>query len=471
MLELGCGNGNNLVPMAWTFPESEFVGVDLAGKPIATGQQMIHELGLSNVRLLQGDIAEIDESWGKFDYIIAHGLFSWVPPKVQESILRLSKRLLSPEGMAFVSYNAFPGGHLRSMIREMLLFHLRGERSPSERVQEGKAFLRFLAGGQEKTDEYRLWLKAELGRVLDHSEGHFFHDELAEINQPFYFTQFIERAAGNDLQYVGEADYFEMSDYIFTEPVQQTLQSLGRNRILREQYLDFLKCRCFRQTLLCHRDVKLWNEANPAVIRDFHVSLRGAVANNATGRGENTQFETSKGARFETDFALGKIALGILEKGSPFPIPFRELLDKALQEQTLAGAAVQQAEENLSRFLLELYGAGVVELRTRLPLFASTVSDRPMVNPVARWQIKGGNFCTSVFHTAIQVEDEIGRWLLNAMDGSLNHHQLGDGVWQFLQSKDALNIPPGGETVARKEIEETLQRNLRKLVRLGLLIS
>src|ERR1043166_1789915 len=298
VLELGCGNGNNLVPMAWTFPESEFVGVDLAGKPIATGQQMIHELGLSSVRLLRGAIAEIDESWGKFDYIIAHVLFSWVPPKVQESILRLSKRLLSPEGMAFVSYNAFPGGHLRSMIREMLLFHLRGERSPSERVQEGKAFLRFLAGGQEKTDEYRLWLKAELGRVLDHSEGHFFHDELAEINQPFYFTQFIERAAGNDLQYVGEADYFEMSDYIFTEPVQQTLQSLGRNRILREQYLDFLKCRCFRQTLLCHRDVKLWNEANPAVIRDFHVSLRGAVANNAPGRGENTQFETSKGARW-----------------------------------------------------------------------------------------------------------------------------------------------------------------------------
>src|SRR5580693_4601208 len=79
VLELGCGNGTNLVPMAWGLPQSEFVGIDLAALPVERGQRMIRDLALKNVRLVQGDLLQVDAGWGKFDYIIAHGLYSWVP--------------------------------------------------------------------------------------------------------------------------------------------------------------------------------------------------------------------------------------------------------------------------------------------------------------------------------------------------------------------------------------------------------
>src|SRR5260221_7836775 len=139
VLELGCGNGSNLVPMAWGLPRSEFVGIDLAGRPIAQGQSMVRELRLANVRLVHGNLTEITGEWGKFDYIIAHGLYSWVPPEVARQLLVICRTLLAAQGIAFVSYNALPGGHLRNLLREMMLFHVRGFEAPEERVKQAVA--------------------------------------------------------------------------------------------------------------------------------------------------------------------------------------------------------------------------------------------------------------------------------------------------------------------------------------------
>ena len=175
---------------------------------------------------------EVDDDWGKFDYIIAHGVYSWVPAEVREQVLAICRKSLGPQGIAFVSYNAFPGCHLRKMVREMMLFHVRGFKSVDERVQQAQELVRFLAAGQETREESRRWMKADLDQVLGHDEGHLYHDELAEINEPLYFTQFIERASAHGLQDLAEADYFEMFDYGFKEAVRQTLRGLDRNRIL-----------------------------------------------------------------------------------------------------------------------------------------------------------------------------------------------------------------------------------------------
>src|SRR5262249_33754469 len=162
--------------------------------------------------------------------------------------------LLNPHGVAFISYNALPGGHLRTMIREMMLFHVRGAQDPADRVGQAQALIKFLIDGQTASDESRAWMKAELARVLEHQPGYLYHDLLSAINEPFYFSQFVQHAAQHGLQYLAEADYFEMSAHGVSEEGRKTLQQLAGNRILREQYLDFLKCRRFRQTLLCHHE-------------------------------------------------------------------------------------------------------------------------------------------------------------------------------------------------------------------------
>lgn len=476
VLELGCGNGFNLAPMASAWPESEFMGLDLAAQPIALGQKMIRETGLANIQLIRADLSEFQDTGNKFDYIMAHGLFSWVPARVRECLLALCRTLLSPHGVAFVSYNTYPGAHPRKMVRDMMLFHVRGLTTPPERMQQARALMKFLAEAQEVRDEYRLWMKAELETVLGHEEGHLYHDELSDINEAFYFTQFAGLASAQGLQYLGEADYFEMFDHSFTSSTRETLKQLGANRLLREQYLDFLKCRRFRQTLLCHQEVVLQTTPSPKLVTGFFIT------SSATHHGPDinlqpgvkSTFLTAKGAKCETDYPLGKAALVILAERGLIPTGFEEL--RRLAVAKLSGAAIDPEEgdpgtEKLANFLLELYSAGLVEFRTNPPAVTTTVSERPAVSPLMRWQAQHGNFVTSQLHVAVKVEDEIGRCLLSALDGTLTHRALSEKIWNLLKSKNSLVAEPHGEEALRTKVEAELELNLKKLAQLGLLVA
>lgn len=469
VLELGCGNGTNLNSMAWTLPHSEFVGIDLAASPIQAGNEMLHALNLKNSRLVHGSITDIDASWGKFDYIIAHGLYSWIPAAIRDHVFRICHELLAPHGIALVSYNALPGGHLRHMLREMMLFHVRGFDSAAERIKQSTAFVHFLADAQDTPDEYRLWLKAEAKNIAEHDEGHLFHDELGEINDPQYFTQFMERAASHGLQYLGEADYFEMSDHIFKEPVRKTLAQLSRNRILREQYLDFLKCRRFRQTLLCHQNAPVQRESSPDQITHYYISSAAECTNGQLGA--PSTYESPRGAKIETDFTLGQAALLELETVWPQPLPFSELLAKAIIRASTAQSPTADGADALRKFLLQLYAANIVEFRASTPAFTTQVSARPVASPIARWQAARGDFVTSLFHIAVKVEDEIGRQLLTWLDGTHDHDALADKLWELLQSKNALKGLEKNEAATRNTLAAELEKNLKKLARFGLLVS
>lgn len=469
VLELGCGNGTNLNSMAWTLPQSEFVGIDLAALPIRDGNGMLHALGSKNTRLVHGSITDIDATWGKFDYIIAHGLYSWIPAEIRDHVFRICRESLSPHGIAFVSYNTLPGCHLRNMLREMMLFHVRGFDSAEERIKQSTAFVHFLAAAQDSDDEYRLWIKAEARRISEHDEGHLFHDELGEINDPLYFTQFMERAASHGLQYLGEADYFEMSDHIFKEPIRKTLAQLSRNRILREQYLDFLKCRRFRQTLLCHQTAPVRPEPSAEKIRHYYIS---SAAECTSGKlGAPSVYESPRGAKIETDFAFGQAALQELEAVWPQPLPFAELLLKSTTHLGPRHSPAATDADALQKFLLQLYAANIVEFRASAPAFTTQVSARPVASPVARWQATRGDFVTSLFHIAVKVEDEIGRQLLTWLDGTRDRTALTDKLWQLFQSQNALQNLGRNETETRQKLAAELERNLEKLARFGLLES
>ena len=109
VLELGCASGGNLVPMAVALPRARFVGVDLSPVQIADARTVVAALALDNIEFRAASIADVDDSWGAFDYIIAHGVFSYVPPAVQQRMLEICARQLTPHGIAFISYNTLPG--------------------------------------------------------------------------------------------------------------------------------------------------------------------------------------------------------------------------------------------------------------------------------------------------------------------------------------------------------------------------
>jgi cyclopropane fatty-acyl-phospholipid synthase-like methyltransferase len=141
VLELGSASGDNLIPMALGLPGSQFLGIDLSERQTEQGRDIVRTLGIDNIELRHADIADVDDSYGRFDYIICHGVYSWVPMAIQEKILDICRRNLAPQGVAYISYNTLPGRYMQAMARDMMVYHSRELPDAKTRVQEARALL------------------------------------------------------------------------------------------------------------------------------------------------------------------------------------------------------------------------------------------------------------------------------------------------------------------------------------------
>ena len=149
VLELGCAAGGNLIPIAAMYPQARCVGVDLSPRQIEDGQETIKKLGIKNCLLYAGDVRRLNDRLGQYDYIICHGVYSWVPEEVQARLWEIATNHLKPEGIFYLSYNTYPGWHFREAIRHMMLFHAKRFGTPGEQVGQARALLDFLAGASK----------------------------------------------------------------------------------------------------------------------------------------------------------------------------------------------------------------------------------------------------------------------------------------------------------------------------------
>jgi SAM-dependent methyltransferase len=191
VLELGCAAGGNIVPIADELRESEFVGIDLSRRQIEDGKQLVEKLGLTNVDLRHASIMDVDESYGKFDYVICHGVFSWVPNAVQDKIFEICSQQMKPQGVAYISYNTYPGWHMRGMIRDMMRYHAERFSTAKIRTRQARALLDFLAQSVKQPESaYTRLLQQELSTLRNQADHYLVHEHLEEVNAPLYFHQF-----------------------------------------------------------------------------------------------------------------------------------------------------------------------------------------------------------------------------------------------------------------------------------------
>jgi methyltransferase-like protein/2-polyprenyl-3-methyl-5-hydroxy-6-metoxy-1,4-benzoquinol methylase len=455
VLELGCGDGSNLLPMAYALPGSHFVGIDLAATAIARGQALSAALRLDNISLQAMDVVEIGADLGQFDYIIAHGLFSWVPAPVQDKILALCQQHLAPHGVAYISYNTYPGGHLRDLVRAMMRFHVQHVEDQTQQVGEARALLEFVANAQGEADVYGSVLKAELKRINANEESLVFHDDLAPINEPLYFHEFVTRAAAHDLQFLAEADYFEMQDSAFAPTVADTLRHVaGGERILQEQYADFLKGRRFRQTLLCHRSHTLTAVADLAPFSVASSVTPAAPAEVASATAE-VEFRNARGLAMTTNHPLLKAAMQRLAQAWSRAMPFTELLATAHQQSCIS-ASLSQTSTLLSEMLLKVYGRNLLSLHMRAPQFAAQCGVRPRASALARLQSIERSMVTNLRHENVELTGPLARKLLPLLDGSRTRQNLLDELAH-------------GLGVLSKSLATELEEKLSELVKLALI--
>ena len=449
VLELGCGDGGNLVPMALGLPAAHFVGVDAAAGAIARGRTLVDALALPNVELLAEPLERFEPAGGGFDYVIAHGVYSWVDAPVRDRLLALCRQALSEQGMVYVSYNALPGGRLREALRDMLVFHAGAIQQPDERVAQARALLGLLIEGWSERHEFGAVMRRQAEQLFERGDETLFHDELARVNESVYFHEFAAHAGRHGLQYLAEADFFEIQIGTLPERVAEELLGID-DVVAREQYLDFLKGRMFRQTLLCRAELVLDRTPRPGLIADMAVSSP-VRARGEPGPDGRTTFEGPSGSTLTTDHPGVIAALERIGQCWPAAVWVRELLP---DDPSQADA------EALLDALLRAYAGNLVQLHVRPPEFATSARERPQASPLARHQAGAGELATNLRHTTVRLEDQLGRRLLMLLDGTRDRPALLTELRTWLTE--------AGHDVPR-DLEDGLDRSLQALARLALL--
>jgi len=473
VLELGCASGENLIPMAVGLPDARFVGIDLSARQIEQGRQTVAALGLANIELRHHNIADVDASWGVFDYIICHGIYSWVPAPVREKILAICRENLAADGVAYISYNALPGWHVRGMIRDMMSYHSAPFQGPLPKVQQARALLDFLAQSVPTTLPYGMVLRQELDTIRNEPDAYLFHEHLEEINEPFYFHQFADAAARHGLEYLGEADIGDMLVSNFPDQIAQTLRRISTDLVRMEQYIDFIRNRTFRQTLLIHQGATLRRNLDDILLDGFYVAsaARPESARPVLTQGVSETFRTPGGATHNIVDALTKAALVLLAQQWPGCLPFGELaaMSRASLRQSV-GTATGEAgfeddDRSFSARLLQGYVVRAVELRLRPPRLTPTPSARPVASPLVRLQAERGRTVTNLRHEPGQL-NELHRRMLPLLDGTRDLDALVAAVVRLAQEgKIGVRVQEGGPAVTDQAV---LEKTLRRAVASGL---
>jgi SAM-dependent methyltransferase len=444
VLEVGCSDGANLLPMAASLPDATFVGCDLSPQAIEIARGAASDIGLGNATLVAGDLRELPRGLAPFDFIVAHGVYSWVPAPVRDGLFALARECLKPNGLMFVSYNVYPGCHVRQAVWEALRFHTSHLEGAGERLDAARALAAALAEPARTQNDDDAMLRREFARVARESDSALYHDDLAVPNDPEYFHEFADHARRQGLAFVSEAKLFNSSDF-GASPRMQPLLS-GRSRLEREQYLDFACLRRFRQSVLCRADSEAGIAWTPQRAQSMHAAasvslVRAAAKARPLLNPSRPLLETAERT------ALQRILERLLGV-APRSLPIAEL--EALAPPPLRPVAV---------LLSEAFAADEIVLHVHPPPITESASERPLASPFARWQARRGGSITNLEHEPLLIADAPPRALLAVLDGRHDRAALDATVGSALEVED-----PGAR---RRRIHEYV----RQFAKLGLLIG
>ncbi len=446
VLEIGCASGHNLIPMAYSLPGSQFTGIDFAPSQIQAGEQMRQALQLDNVTLLTLDILDVTPALGQFDYIIAHGIYSWVPPTVRDKVIQICQQNLAPHGIAYVSYNAYPGWHLLGIIREAMLYRTRGVTDPQEKATLAKGVLDFMIKAVPTSDNsysrflqpYLTFLQEQMERVGDKAEGFLLHDELELVNDAVYFHQFADHAAQHGLQYLTETELSTVMPTRFPAEVMQAIGTMAGNIVEMEQYMDFVRNRVFRQTLLCHADIEINRSMNATRLQAFQIASRAEIVSDSPNLFDVSveQFRGYEGGTLSLEHPVSKAAMGYLIEQWPRLVSFGDLLGVARARVSQHNGVLHEMPvdaRDLAVNLLQAYthSSQLVEFHSYQPPFVFDISEYPVASPIARYEARSSVKVTNLYHEIVNL-DEMNAYLIQHLDGQHDKTRLVDKLMQLV---------------------------------------
>lgn len=426
--ELGCGDGANLLPLAFYDRSSSYVGIDASPGHLDRARAVAQRIGLQNVDWVLRDVRNLGPTdCGPYDFVIAHGIYSWVPEDARDAILRFCASSLTTSGYAYISFNSQPGWATRRVVREALL-RSRGVREAGLGHRATKAIgvaAEFIEDLPSRDYAFAVLLEEELKRVHHAEPFYVAHEYLAEVNEGFWLGDFVERACRHGLRYVGDAQFCRPEGQV---PVglMARLAARGLTRVEQEETVDLLCNRNFHMSLLCRTDAPRGRFAADCLPEELHVatSLRALSQTFDLTDGVVERFIGEKGVNIEVDESIVKAALVSLALQWPHGMQLGPVYEQAVKLLRSHGCGLQKgACTSLQTALVKLFEKGEVDFRFVEPTHVTTAPQYPQAHSLARFEAEAGKMLTTAYHVPLALQSD-ARAFVCALNGSHSHQEL-----------------------------------------------
>ncbi len=396
VLEIGGGDGLNLIAFAAANSRADCHGFDLAETAVSRGRKLVADAGLRNVDLRTLDILDAREAYpaGIFDYIIAHGVYAWVPEPVRDAIMALVGHALSPNGVAFISYNAMPGGYIRMMMRDLLLHALDGVEGVEARISVTHQCLELFSKPRDGDDVVVQALRKQAENMLERPDEVLFHDELGGVFAPQRLTDVARHAAAHGLKFLSdEAGARPQMDGFLPEDVAP-VGDLDALVIRAAQAADNSAVRFFRQSLFVR--------AAHRPLRTINLSKLDGLWMSSQLKRDGDVFRTGRSSFQLSDDELSHM-IEVVSQHYPERFHFAEKV----------------VDDDRRTTMLQLYGRSYVRFHFGPAPFSLAAGERPCTSALVRAQLRDGNeeVC-NLDHRVMRVEQPELRALLMAADGT-----------------------------------------------------
>jgi len=451
VLELGCSTGSNILPIAFNYPQAQFVGVDASLSQVDRGKQLVSKFGLTNVTLLHSLFAELPENLGKFDYIVCHGVFSWVAPNVQEQVLAIIAEHLTPEGLAMVSFNTAAGWSIRNTVRHLLLQAINSSAEPGVQVEQARSRIREALDAQfDDFSSYGLLLKEELEGLSRQTDAYMFHDVLSEHNQGFWLSEFVGMLDRFELQFVADAQI-----RVDTLTGNNTTEEL----IKAEELSEALFPRPVRSIVLARAELTLNRELTADKLRSLYVTSPLVPSIDGSSDEESSRvFFDSKGIPQRITDSVASSIVKILSANWPTPIPTIELHERVKQSSSASlwqRVTGQSSEQQFFAQLLKLFCDGLVELSFCVPTSDPRMRESLTINPFVREQLSKQLWATNYRHEYMEFTNAEAQ-LIQLLDGTRTKVQVQTDFAALIKPDETSE--PLEAAIVQEFVEQTLEK-------------
>ena len=458
VLELGCAAGGNLIPLAAQYPDADFLGLDLSPLQIASGQARIARMSLKNIRLVTQSIADVTRGLGQFDYIICHGVYSWVPAAVRDAILRVCGENLSENGVAYLSYNVYPGWKLRGVLRDVMQFHGATAITSAEQVTLGRDFLNQLGTISNAGTPYGQMLRHEVRQMAAVEDYYIAHEYFEANNEPCYVSDLFKRLDVFNLAFLTEADLHLTIAENFGAETGALLRSLSGNGLERmEQYIDFLTGRTFRQSILVRKDQahRIERTLSPDRLQTLNISTRVASEPETDAEGRFVFCDVA-GRTLTTQSSAVREAVSHLARIAPATATTEVLVQHAAS----LGHDTSEAVADVARAIFNMVLAGIADISTEPVLASSKVSDKPRAFTLARFDARDGSgWTTNMRHETVPLSI-VQRAVLPLLDGTHDHSALTSAVRDLVASGEIVFNRNGEKLVEPDDITAAVEEHI-----------